>query len=315
MRDVWENEATDFTPWLAKAENLMELGEVIGIRIESPETEASVGNFRADILAKEEDTDRTIIIENQLEKTNHSHLGKILTYASWHGAKTIIWIVEYARDEHKKAIEWLNEHTDKDTFFWLVGIKLYRIGESAIAPKFEIISSSSDWQNKVKDQPLEELSDTKSNYLFFFEGLRDYIISKDKNIKLQTPGAKAWYWITLGMGMTGIGYSIVLNATKNSISFQLYIADNKSLHSFLMIDKGVTQKIPGQKIPGLYDKETKAKTARKFRIDREVADIFDKTKNEENFKWILEQYQLFDKIFKPLLKEYKDAQGNKPIRK
>lgn len=118
LRSVWKHEAKDFTPWLAKEENLEILSEAVGIDIVVEEQESNVGDFSVDLFATEEGTGRRIIIENQLEETNHDHLGKIITYASGKEAEVIIWIVRKARDEHKQAIEWLNQHTDdKFEFF------------------------------------------------------------------------------------------------------------------------------------------------------------------------------------------------------
>ena len=124
LRSVWKHEANDFTKWLAKEENLNTLSEEIGIDIELVSTEAKTGSFSTDILAVEANTNNKIIIENQLEATNHDHLGKIITYASGHDAKTIIWIVKEAREEHRQAIDWLNEHTDEEINIFLCRIEL-----------------------------------------------------------------------------------------------------------------------------------------------------------------------------------------------
>ena len=150
LRTVWSNEAKDFTPWLAKEENLSLLSETIGIDIVLEETESSVGSFSLDIFAKEEGTDRKIIIENQLEDTNHDHLGKLITYASGKDASIIIWIVKKARDEHRQAIEWLNSHTDKEIGFYLLEIELWKIGGSNPAPKFNIVERPNDWGENSK---------------------------------------------------------------------------------------------------------------------------------------------------------------------
>lgn len=118
LRSVWSNEALDFTKWLAKEENLSLLGEAIGIDLSLEEEESSVGNFHVDIFASESGTDRKVIIENQLEETNHDHLGKIITYAAGKDAQVIVWIVKKVRDEHLQAIEWLNQHTDSNIGFF-----------------------------------------------------------------------------------------------------------------------------------------------------------------------------------------------------
>lgn len=100
LRKIWPHEALDFTKWLAEDENLQLLGDTIGTELELIEVESSVGSFNVDIFASEVGTSRKVIIENQLEDTNHDHLGKIITYASGKDAEIIVWIVARARDEH-----------------------------------------------------------------------------------------------------------------------------------------------------------------------------------------------------------------------
>ncbi len=119
LRSEWKNESSDFTTWLSRKENLDLLGEEIGIDISLIKTEANVGRYNVDILAEEENTGRKIIIENQLENTNHDHLGKIITYATGYDAEIIICVVKDARDEHKQAIDWLNRHMDQNVNFFI----------------------------------------------------------------------------------------------------------------------------------------------------------------------------------------------------
>ena len=120
LRGVWPHEALDFTPWLADEENMTLLADAVGLEITIDETESSVGDFNVDIYASETGTGRKIIIENQLEDTNHDHLGKLITYASGKDAEIIIWVVKRAREEHRSAVEWLNNHTDDKIAFFLV---------------------------------------------------------------------------------------------------------------------------------------------------------------------------------------------------
>ena len=140
LREVWSHEAHDFTPWLAK--NISILGDEVGIDISIEETESSV--------ATDADTGKKIIIENQLEETDHDHLGKLITYASGKSADLVIWLVRKARPEHRAAIEWLNNHTDEGVGFILCEIKVFRIGNSEPAPKFEIIEQPNNWVKEMK---------------------------------------------------------------------------------------------------------------------------------------------------------------------
>lgn len=153
LRSIWPNEARNFTPWLAQQENLDILGEAIGMDLTITESEATVGDFSADIVAETavDGRDRAIVvIENQLEDTNHDHLGKIITYASGLGAKILVWVVSHARSEHRQAVKWLNEHTNSDVYVFLVEIQVLRIGDSKPAVRFDVIEEPNAWERKVR---------------------------------------------------------------------------------------------------------------------------------------------------------------------
>lgn len=150
LRKVWPHEALDFTPWLAKDENIAILANEIGMEIAVDGTESAVGDFSVDIIATDIATGQKVIIENQLEDTNHDHLGKLITYAAGKEARTIIWVVKHAREEHRAAIEWLNNHTDDDIGFFLCEIHLYKVGSSNPAVKFSVIEKPNDWIKSVK---------------------------------------------------------------------------------------------------------------------------------------------------------------------
>ena len=145
LREAWTSESADFTPWLAQEQNLKLLGETIGIELELESQEKDVGPFRADILCKDTATDDWVLIENQLERTDHCHLGQLITYAAGLNAVTIVWVAERFTEEHRAALDWLNERTDDKIHLFGLEIELWRIGDSPIAPKFNIISQPNDW--------------------------------------------------------------------------------------------------------------------------------------------------------------------------
>lgn len=152
LHSIWLHEALDFMPRLAKKENIARLSDAIGIDITVEDTESAVGDFSLDILASETGTSKKIVIENQLEKTNHDHLGKLITYAAGNSANYIIWVVKQARNEHKAAIEWLNNHTDEGIEFFLIEIKLYKIGKFNTALKLELVEQPNGWTKELKKQ-------------------------------------------------------------------------------------------------------------------------------------------------------------------
>jgi hypothetical protein len=149
LRHAWPNEATAFTPWLAKAENLSLLGEAIGKDLEPYAEEQSVGPFRADILCRETGTDAWVLIENQLERTDHTHLGQLLTYAAGLNTVTVVWVAERFTDEHRAALDWLNQKTPEDISFFGLEVELWKIGDSQMAPKFNVVCKPNVWSRHV----------------------------------------------------------------------------------------------------------------------------------------------------------------------
>ena len=234
LRSVWKHEANDFTKWLAEEENLNLLGKEIGIEIELISTEAKAGSFSTDILAVEANTDNKIIIENQLETTNHDHLGKIITYASGHDAKTIIWIVKEAREEHRQAVDWLNEHTDDEINIFLCRIELWKIDDSAIAPKFQIVSSPNNWTKTIKRSLNNEMSSTKMLLYNYWTKLSEEIDRNYPNFNSRKPRSSNFYDIALGSSLAHI--SLAIN-TKSEVKCQLWIRDSKPLFDYLFDSK------------------------------------------------------------------------------
>ena len=228
LRSVWAHEALDFTKWLGKEANLGLLSDALGIDISLEELESSVGGFSVDIYASEETTGRKIIIENQLEDTDHDHLGKIITYASGKSAEVIVWIVQRARDEHKQAIEWLNQHTDENIGFFLVEIELWKIDNSAPAVKFNVVERPNDWAKTMKIK--DTLTETKQSNLEYWQKFNDYAVSNEnfkKTFTTQKPQAQNWHNLSVGTSKyhiaLGIGYQ------KKRISAEIYISDNKEI--------------------------------------------------------------------------------------
>ena len=207
LRKVWPHEALDFTPWLAEEDNLALLADAVGLEITIDETESSVGDFNVDIYATETGTDRKIIIENQLEDTNHDHLGKLITYASGKSADIVIWVVKRAREEHRAAIEWLNNHTDENIAFFLVEIKLYQIGTSDIAVKFEVVEKPNDWTKEIKRHTSG--SPTLQARYDYWVAFNDYAFSNNNFSKsFNKRKASTDHWMTMSVGSSACHISI-----------------------------------------------------------------------------------------------------------
>jgi hypothetical protein len=148
LRDAWPHEAHSLTPWLAA--NLDQLSELIGIRLELQDTEVAVEQFAADLLARNVGDESLVLIENQLEASDHCHLGQILTYLAGLEAKTVIWIAREFREPHLSAIRWLNEHTDESCSFFAIRLRAVRIGDSLPAAQFEILCRPNGWERRLR---------------------------------------------------------------------------------------------------------------------------------------------------------------------
>lgn len=175
-RVVWPSEARDFTPWLAA--NITSLGQAIGMDLEITATEAAVGDFSLDILAKDLGSGRQVVVENQFGSTNHDHLGKLLTYAAGLDAVAVIWLAETIREEHREALEWLNRRTDSETHFFAVVVEVLQIDDSRPAFKFKALVFPNEWQRAARDRADRQTSPRTEAYRQFFQALVDELREK-----------------------------------------------------------------------------------------------------------------------------------------
>ncbi|MDO8496251.1 MAG: DUF4268 domain-containing protein [bacterium] len=299
LREVWGHEAIDFTNWLALQENLDALSEEIGVDIKLIKTEADVGRFSVDILAEEGSGGRKIIIENQLEDTNHDHLGKIVTYASGYDAEIIIWIVRDYKEEHQKAVDWLNDHTDENIAFFLIKVELWQIEGSNPAPKFEIIVSPNEWAKAIKNDVVSgQLTNTKIRQLDFWKRFKEYVAKRDSRIRLQSPRPQHWYNVSMGSSDAHIGLTV--NTKEHLIGCELWINRNKELFTFLSDHKEEIEKEIGEKSDWVDSPVSSS-----IKIRKEVSDVFDPNEAEKYFAWLYEKTILFQKVFSKYFKEFK----------
>ena len=229
IRKVWQHEQYDFSKWLASDENIHELGETLGLSLTDVETEKFAGNYRCDILCKDEITGKVVLIENQLESTNHDHLGKIITYASCLDASVVVWIVSSARQEHASAIEWLNKHTDDDLSFFLIEVHAYKIGDSDPAPQFKVIEQPNDFAKSVKAiSQNSSLNESQKRRLEFWTQFNEVLEERGKPFNKRKPGTDHWY--SVATGTSGCHINIDLVNKENKIRVNFCIVDNKDLY-------------------------------------------------------------------------------------
>jgi len=284
LRDVWKHEASDFTNWLAMPENFQLLSEEIGLDMQVLKTEANVGNFSADILAEETNTGKKIIIENQLETTNHDHLGKLITYASGLEAHYIIWIFKEIRDEHRRAIDWLNEVTDEDLNIFAIKMELWKIGDSQPAPKFNVICSPNDWAKAFKrNSNSQNLTDNNLIQLEFWKGFSDYISQQKTAFKPRK--ARPQHWYDLSIGSSQYHLSLSASVRNNFLRVEFLIPNNKGLFKKLFLRQMEIEKLFGDSL-NWWEMPDKKASSIAFR--KENIDIKKKENIEEAYKWLLE---------------------------
>lgn len=220
LRSVWLNESGGFTPWLAQEENIELLAETVGIDLEFEAQEKGVGPFRADILCKNTADGSWVLIENQLERTDHTHLGQLLTYAAGLQAVTIVWIAQRFTEEHRATLDWLNEITDEQFTFFGLEVELWRIGGSAVAPKFNVVCKPNDWSKTVsetaKAAATGEVSELKQIQLEFWTEFWKRLERTGSRLRGTKP--RAQQWLNFALGRSNFGLSATLNSQKGWIA-------------------------------------------------------------------------------------------------
>ncbi len=298
LREIWKNEAYDFTPWLS--ENMERIGEAVGIELEFESKEVSVGPYSADILAKDTGTDKFVVIENQLEKTNHDHLGKCITYASVLDASAVIWIASNFTEEHKKALDWLNDHTSDEIGFYGVKVELWQIDNSQPAVRFNVISSPNEIvRQATKRKEQGELTENRKTQLEFWTAFTEKLASTGKINSLQTP--RPQYWFDLALGKSGIHLSNTFNTEKNEIGIRVYIG-NKQVEEWLPyfeLKKDLIEKEIGSNLewnPNPNNRDKVIVLTKFFNLESK--------KNWENaIDWLATETIKFKKLFSKMIKE------------
>ena len=294
LRSIWPHEALNFTPWVA--ENVDLLADAVGLDITVDETESSVGDFNVDIYASETGTDRKIIIENQLEDTDHDHLGKLIIYASGKGADVVIWVVKHAREEHKAAVEWLNNHTDDKIGFFLCEIKLFQIGDSQIAPAFTVVERPNDWTKEIRKTA--SANSTQQQRLEYWQAFNDYAFS-DANFSRIFNKRKPTtdHWMDFSIGSSACHIAVSQIQKRKAVDVELYINDDKELFKSLFAHKDEIEKNMEMELEW---KELPERKASRILIEKTV-DLDDRATWPEQFDYIMDTCIKMKRAFKRYL--------------
>lgn len=311
LREIWPDEAQNFTPWLAEEENLILLGETLDMELEFEAQEIYVGDFRADILCRNTENNSLVLIENQLGETNHKHLGQILTYSAGLNADTVIWIAKKFRDEHRAAIDRQNEITDKRFRYFGVEIKVWQIGDSARAPQFDIVSSPNDWSREVdrdkrsaEDEVSPEIQERRKN---FWKKLCDYAAQAATPVKFQKPGSVHYLNVSKTL-IRDAGFRLVvwLGRQNREIAVRFYMSHQ---NFYLLerqreeIDKEFGEPLEWEELP--QRKESRVS------LRKDITNPIDEADWQNQHKWIVSKIEKFlekfNVVFLPRLQELNAA--------
>ena len=300
LSEVWETEPQHFTPWLAREENLTLLGKTLGIELELEAQEINVGDFRADILCKNTVDGSWVLIENQLEQTDHKHVGQLLTYAAGLDAATVVWIAKTFRRGHCAMLDWQNRITDERYRFFGIEIKVWQIENSAHAVQFEVVSSPNDWSRGVNQNTQraanKQLSETQESQLRFWTGLGEYMA--DNGSSLNYPTSIAGRYILFSIGRTNFSLMTWLAHTRNEIGIWLYVkGDNAEAHFRLL--KEQQEEIHDEFGEMLEWIELPGSNTKRICLAKVDTDPLDENDWPHQYEWFTAKLEKFDRVFRP----------------
>ena len=302
LRSIWAQEAKDFTPWLAQEDNLNVLAETLGLELELQAQETQVGPFRADILCKNPDGGSWVLIENQLTRTDHSHLGQLLTYAAGLHAVTVCWIAERFSDEHRATLDWLNEITDERFRFFGLEVELWQIGESLPAPKFNLVSKPNDWSRSVTASartPAGELTPKRQAQKAFWTALMRELEATGSPVKPKKPQATGW--MQFSIGRSEFWLEATIQSTEMWIGVHLTMTGRHASTYFRMLqrDRPTIERVIGK----LEWREPPDKKSSAIRIRRTETDPMNEQDWPEQFQWMTSMLTAFNRVFRARVKE------------
>jgi hypothetical protein len=294
LREYWENEATEFTPWMAREENLELLSDAINIGLELQGTEASVGPFSADMVCKNTSDDSIVLVENQLERTDHRHLGQILTYAAGVGAKAIVWVAKEFTEQHRAAIDWINRITNEDFEAFGVVVELWRIDESPPAPRFHVVGKPNDWSRAVRERVTHaDAGAASATYLAYWQAFKEHLEAVGSKLRPQSPSTS--HWMNLSIGRSGVHFSSTVSVRDRFVTAQLYFERNGAAYYHQLRNQRSEIDAELGEAPTWDHKEGRA--ACMIYYTRE-ADPSDRSTWPELVKWVREKLELLDHVFR-----------------
>jgi hypothetical protein len=297
LREYWTQEDAEFTPWLGLPENLKQLSDAIGIELEPHGQEVDVGAFRADLLCRDTATGNLVLIENQLEATDHPHLGQIVTYAAGLGAKRIVWIARDFREEHRAALDWLNEFTTEQIEFFGIRVELWRIADSPPAVRFEVVVHPNEWARDVKQSARAATSTSDSDLLrtAFWKSFGEHLDRTNSARGRPTVQPHPfWNW---GIGRTNFSLDASIHPRKNRVAVFINLggAHAKTHYHALHRDREAIERELG--VNPLWQEKPDRKESM-IRVEHDC-DFEQPETWESAHRWITAELDRFDRVFRP----------------
>lgn len=300
LRACWQSEPYDFTPWLAEEENIARLGEALGIELEVQQTEASVGPFSADIVCHNTADNTVVLIENQLEKTDHTHLGQILTYAAGLEAVTIVWIARRFTEEHRAAVDWFNSISQEKFNFFGIEVEVWRIGQSPAAPKFNIVAKPNEWARQVKETSTSggSLTPTQKFQMDFWRSLGEFLEAKGR--PFSPPKPQRSHWVTWGLGRSyfTVQTAAVLRGGYVSVYVAIEGSYSKPHYHLLHAQRAEIERDAGFEMEWEERPDIKMSQV----VVRTTFDLEDRSTWPDVHAWMLEHLLGMDRGFRPRVK-------------
>lgn len=295
LRTAWAKEDSDFTPWLAKEENLRLLGDTLGLELELEAQEHVIGPFRADLLCKDTADRSWVLIENQIERTDHTHLGQVITYAAGSDAVTIIWIAARFTEEHRAAIDWLNDISHERIRFFGLEVELWQIGDSPIAPKFNIVAKPNDWSRSVREATAARTGTERQRTRYeFWSTFCAYLDEQGSRLSgRRTPSRE--YWMSWAIGRSGFLLDGLVGFRDGWIGIALTISSHPHFH---LLERQ-RQEVEMEVSDALLWEFEPSRKASYVKLRKENVDPMDRDQWPQLHAWLRDKLELFEQVFRP----------------
>ncbi len=319
LKNIWEHESRDFTPWLSEAKNLADLGDLLfKERLEHRKLEVPVGPFRADMLCKKPSTQNWVVIENQYNKTDHDHLGKLLTYAAGlngldgQKVEAVVWIAEEFLPEHRAVLDRLNEISGDQMQFFGLEIEMWKIGNSLPAPKFNVVCKPNLFSNKLKR--LENMTATEMWQYKYWEDFKQYLKnqSSPKNEQIPVPVTSGipTHCLTISIEKSKFQFNVTVHTGEKRIGVEIVIPDSKESFEMLENQKEAIEREFCEQGEQLEWQNNPNSKVSRIAVYKYGVDIWDKDDRPNQFGWLTSKLIKFRKVFLPRINELTTTEKN-----